>query len=260
MSILGTGEAPCRPRKTIVPVEVDEVGLQVVAPSHVEVMRCSGSCPLAHFSCLPEKASIEQVEVSVVLSPASLVKGPTAAVCDTLQVEVHTSCQCGCPISPADCPGQGSHYFLPYECRCACRQEEGRGSCLARGWYWDPASCDCMCPGRPYPGCPSGYVYDYQSSCSCVPIHVMGFTEIEVVLVIFGGSCLVSLISMVQCYRQGVGIFRTRRVGLARDRQFRQALDSLNSKFDQSIRMKKVESGDSLEDKDLLRPVRGTSL
>ena len=38
----------------------------------------------------------------------------------------------------------------------------GRASCLARGWLWDSSSCECLCPGRPYPQCPTQYVYDYQ--------------------------------------------------------------------------------------------------
>ena len=38
----------------------------------------------------------------------------------------------------------------------------GRASCLARGWLWDSSSCECLCPGRPYPQCPTQYVFDYQ--------------------------------------------------------------------------------------------------
>lgn len=258
-SILGGGEAPCQPRPTIVTLQEQNGGLQVLAPSHVEVNRCSGSCPLAHFSCLPN--TVKQVSVPVVLSPNTLTHGRTSAMCDTVQVEEHTSCLCGCPVSPKDCPSQDKHYFLPYECRCACKQEKGRGSCLSRGWTWDPSSCSCRCPGSPYPVCPSGYVFDYEKSCSCIPIHVMGFSELEVVLVVVVSSCLLSLISLAQCYRQGVGLFKNRRVGLTRDRHFKQALHSLNTRFDQSIRMKNGDIGDSVEESDLLaRQVRGMSL
>jgi len=261
VSILGrqAGEASCQPTATIVPVEVGDGDQLVLAPSHIEVKRCQGSCPLAALSCLP--ATVKQVPVSALLSPPTFSIGQAQPVCHTAQVEEHTSCHCGCPIGPEDCPSSDKHYFLPYECRCACRREEGRASCLARGWLWDSGSCECICPGRPYPHCPTQYVFDYQASCSCVPIHAGAFSQLEVGLVLLAASCLLIVVSLVQCYRKGIGLFRHQRVGGgSRQSQLRQDVDSLITKFDR-IRMKKIVAEESPEDSDpLTRQTRGNSL
>lgn len=263
-NIMGGGGTPCMPRATMVQLQVDDPSLQVVAPSHVEVMRCGGSCPLAALSCLPVHQTSVQKEISTVFSRVSLTPGPSPTVCDTVQVEEHTACECKCHLGPSSCPSS-SHTFLPYECRCVCRQEEGRGACLARGWEWDATSCSCLCPGRPYSSCPSGYVFDYQTSCTCIPIHLKGsFTQLEVTLVILAGSCLLIVVSVGQCYRKSVGLFRHRRAGVGRRGQLRQDVDSLITRFDH-IRMTKVDEGDTREDSPtdgdtLARHTRGISL
>jgi len=260
VSILGrqAGEASCQPMPTIVPVEVGDGDELVLAPSHIEVNRCQGSCPLAALSCLPN--TVKQVSVSALLSPPTFSIGQAQPVCHTAQVEEHTSCHCGCPIGPDYCPSNDKHYFLPYECRCACRREEGRASCLARGWVWDTSSCECICPGRPYPQCPTQYVFDYQASCSCVPIHAGAFSQLEVGLVLLAASSLLIVVSLLQCYRKGIGLFRHQRTGIPRQTQLRQDVDSLITKFDR-IRMKKIGAEESPEDSDpLTRQTRGNSL
>jgi len=100
-----------------------------------------------------------------------------------------------------------------------------------------------------------------QASCSCVPIHAGAFSQLEVGLVLLAASCLLIVVSLVQCYRKGIGLFRHQRVGGgSRQTQLRQDVDSLITKFDR-IRMKKVGAEESLEDSDLLtRPTRGNSL
>lgn len=262
VSILGrqSMEAKCQPTPTIVPVEVGPGDDLVLAPSHVEVKRCQGSCPLAALSCLP--ASVKQVSVPALLAPATLSIGQAQPVCHIAQVEEHTSCQCACPIGPEDCPSNDKHYFLPYECRCACKREEGRASCLARGWLWDSSSCECLCPGRPYPQCPTQYVFDYQASCSCVPIHAGAFSQLEVFLVLLATSSLLIVVSLVQCYRKGIGLFPKQRAGVSRN-QLRQDVNSLITRFD-NIRMEKISGDETLEDSDLLtsssRRARGNSM
>ena len=68
----------------------------------------------------------------------------------------------------------------------------------------------CMCPaqGRSYPSCPTGYVYDYMEECRCVAVSVLGELELEIALAVTFLSLLATILSLVQCYRRGIGLFR----------------------------------------------------
>ena len=67
-----------------------------------------------------------------------------------------------------------------------------------------------MCPaqGRSYPSCPTGYVYDYMEECRCVAVSVLGELELEIALAVTFLSLLATILSLVQCYRRGIGLFR----------------------------------------------------
>jgi len=204
-------ETNCGPRPTIVSVSVPNEQHTLLAPTHVEVLRCQGSCPQAHssrLSCQPSKISYK--EVPIMMSPISVLQGVQETVCTHVKVEVHDTCKCGCHVSPADCSQMQK--YNPQTCSCQC-DHVAKLQCTKRGWSWDPNLCMCKCPGQPYPTCPTGYVYDYIERCECVPSGYRAFTEIEIVFVIVLLGFICTLLSLAQCYRRRIGLFKHLRSG-----------------------------------------------
>ena len=140
------------------------------------------------------------------------VGGLQQPVCSRVSVEQHEQCGCGCETTPGHC--NSSQTFLPLECRCSCTNREARLACVSAGRYWDPSLCLCLCPGRPYPTCPNGYIYDYLERCACTPTHKEALPPLEFVLVILVVSLLCGLTSITQCYRRKIGLFSQPRPGL----------------------------------------------
>jgi len=258
-SIMGAGEGRevCRPRPTIVEVPSLRQEHQLVAPSHVEVNRCGGSCPHSYFSCVPSE--VQYKDVPVILTERSITPGVVTSLCTSLSVEEHVSCQCGCKVRPEDC--SSTQAFVPYECSCACMNKEERAACLAAGWHWDRSICQCMCPGRPYPACPSSYVFDYQEKCACVPLQYYAFTELELVFVILLVGFVGGLVSFVQCYRRRVGLFKHLRTG-PRTGEVKQVMETLNCSLDQTMGKRKtnVDTIEEEEDLELLSVNKRNSL
>ena len=79
--------------------------------------------------------------------------------------------------------------------RCVCKNHHERDTCLGRGWIWNKDTCRCMCPDQPYPTCPNNYMFDYLTTCSCIPLHNEASVEIITMII------LTSLGTMI-----GVGI------------------------------------------------------
>jgi len=81
-------------------------------------------------------------------------------------------------------------------------------------------------------------------------------------LVLLATSSLLIVVSLVQCYRKGIGLFPKQRTGVSRN-QLRQDVNSLITRFD-NIRMEKISGDETLEDSDLLtsssRRTRGNSM
>ena len=210
----------CQPRLVTVALSDPEVAGQpgghthsLLAPTHLQVRRCGGSCSHSHslHSCLPTKVS--QLEVEVMLSPVVAgVAGVQQSVCGRVTVEQHEECGCGCETTPAHC--NSNQTFLPLECRCSCTNREARLSCISAGRHWDPSLCLCLCPGRPYPTCPNGYIYDYLETCACTHTQLEAATQLEFVFVLLLVSLLCGVTSLTQCYRSKIGLFRQTRPGL----------------------------------------------
>ena len=194
----------CWPRKVIVKVPYESDDYQLMAPTHVEVRRCQGSCGHFHHSCIPE--TITKRKIPVIFTEKTVEQGVTASLCGEVEVEDHERCQCGCPLKEQHCTA--AQVFLPYECRCSCINLGERDSCLDKGWHWDRDTCQCMCPGRPYPACPSSYVFDYSTTCSCVELQNSAFLELEVVLLVFSLCLVGGILSFLQCYRSKTGLFQ----------------------------------------------------
>merc|ERR1711988_1522006 len=156
----------CSPRKVIVKVD-SRTDHPLLAPSHLEVRRCVGSCGHYHHSCLPLQTNT--ITVPALVSEASAESGVRETLCGEVEVEEHTQCGCGCELSGESCAS--NQEFLPFECRCVCTNHHQRDDCLARGWTWDRTNCLCSCPNLPYPTCPNNLMFDYLETCSCVPTH-----------------------------------------------------------------------------------------
>lgn len=238
----------CRPRPVIVQVPYDSDNYQLMAPTHVEVNRCQGSCGHFHHSCVP--AEVRKKKVPLVLTERTVQQGVTASLCGEVEVDEHLHCQCGCPITEHNCGA--NQVFLPYECRCSCTNLKERDTCLAKGWHWDRDTCQCMCPGRPYPSCPSSYMFDYSVTCSCIEVQNTAFTELELVVLIFSLGLIGGVASFLQCYKRKTGLFKQVRSIRTISRELEEVLPKLSEESEKTIKTKKIKfSSSSSADKSL---------
>ena len=131
-------------------VPMEEV-VQVV-PDNVPVERCLGGCHLPAHSCHPIQVRQRQVEVMLVL--ARWPQGELQVVCDSIQVEDHLTCGCGCEVKPEHCSKR--HFYQETTCRCLCRHSEERSTCIESGRTWDQNTCTCTCPRHTWTSCSTG--------------------------------------------------------------------------------------------------------
>lgn len=197
-----------------------------------QVMRCGGSCSHTFHNCIPDQTSV--LTVPVLLSRRFSVAGPADTLCASVPVEQHESCGCGCDLGPTACNKR--QFFLPTECRCTCSDSAARDACLARSWFWHPQLCQCMCPNRPYAPCPTGYIFDHVETCACRTLAYRAFSVLELVVVVVALGTLCTTLSLIQCYRKGLGLFKHRREIRYRTESFRSRLKSLSERLDRSRR------------------------
>jgi len=229
----------CRPRPVLVQVPYDSDNFQLLAPTHVEVSRCQGSCGHFHHSCIPDK--IRKKEVSLVMTERTVEEGMTTSYCGAAEVEEHLSCQCGCPITEQSCGA--NQVFLPYECRCSCTNLQERDMCLEKGWHWDRDACQCMCPGRPYPTCPSSFMFDYATTCSCIEVENIAFTALELVVIISSLGIIGGVASFVQCYNRKTGLFKQTRQVTNISRELEEVLPRLREESEKPTKHKIMKLG-----------------
>lgn len=174
-------------------------------PSTVVVRRCGGSCPRPSHRCVPEVRRVRSIPVMAVL--AHYPHGVHETECGRVEVEEHLACSCDCPVTPADCAAsEANKVFDPHTCKCLCRDGAARASCFARGMSWNEAGCRCSCPESTWRLCSTGYVFDFQNSCSCVPISMTASLGlIAAVLVLLTCSVLSLLGSYAMYYRWRTG-------------------------------------------------------
>ena len=146
----------CQPRKVTVELNTRDTwpGHALLAPTHLEVARCVGSCGHYFHSCYP--TSTRSILVPVILSEITVREGVTDTTCGHVEIKEHLACGCGCDVAEETCTD--NQMFLQFEFRCVCYNHNKRDACLSRGWRWDRDSCSCQCPGAPYPTCSSGYL------------------------------------------------------------------------------------------------------
>jgi len=170
----------CIPRPTLVtvPGPLDPSLLQVttqdihlghllkVIPSQVVVNRCQGSChspgQAQYQKCVP--GTITNTSFPVMYE--RLGNDSIEEVCSTIQLVTHLDCRCGCP--EAKCAQH--QIFDERTCECRCRDQRARGQCLVQyNKEWDPYSCSCRCRPEEYKECNTGYSYEGEYSCECLP-------------------------------------------------------------------------------------------
>ena len=202
---LQNSEHRCRPRNMTLPIPSIVTGHVLLAPSHVEIPRCVGSCGgTLHHHCYPTK--VKKVNVPVIMSEMSVVEGVSETVCGHVEMEEHVSCSCGCDVAPDTC--NANQQFLEFECRCVCNNHRDRDTCLNRKWHWDRDTCTCQCPDQPYPTCPSSYTYDYLSTCSCILIHSDARMDLVTLLVLSSLGLTLSIVAVIGVYSSKTEIFR----------------------------------------------------
>jgi hypothetical protein len=179
----------CNTREQLVELElpVDGSAMQVM-PSHVSVPRCSGSCMNnPGHSCVPLDYRMREVEVMLVTSSYSA--GPWQTLCSVQMVREDISCSCGCSIAPSDCSSQ-HHSYDSHSCHCLCSNTDRRDQCVQEGKVWDIPTCSCLCSPGSWKICSTGFLFDAQTVCDCVPAHYQASTPI---VAIIGGLVLTGL-------------------------------------------------------------------
>ena len=59
---------------------------------------------------------------------------------------------------------------------------------------WDPEACKCHCPRHRWQACSSGYMYDWTSSCSCVPVHAVAAKGAVAAVVLLSAVLVIILV------------------------------------------------------------------
>lgn len=160
----------CNTREEVVELELPpDGGVIQVIPSHVSVARCSGSCMNnPSHSCTPLDYRMKEVEVMMITSTYS--QGPWQTLCSTQKVREDISCSCGCSVSEADCSSE-HHKYDSHACQCLCQNTNQRKNCLNKDKVWDTQTCSCLCSPDTWKVCSTGYLFDAQNRCDCVPAH-----------------------------------------------------------------------------------------
>ena len=182
-----------------------------IIPDVAMVQRCGGNCPRTSHRCVPLTKHTKAIPVIAILS--QYPRGIHPQRCGHVHVEEHLSCHCHCPISPQECTREPNiaRRFDEGTCRCVCTDTQARRRCISRGMNWDESNCRCVCPISLWRYCSTGYVFDYENTCHCIPTSMtasLGLIAAIIVLI----TCMVgTAIGGFIMYRKQTGIFRKRR-------------------------------------------------
>lgn len=136
-----------------------------MTPSHIEVLRCDGSCHHRKQSCLPTKTRSKVVPV--LLAKCSIHTNKCEKSCAQVKVEEHLECNCECKIKRKHC--NIKQIYSTELCGCQCRDLSAVRSCHQSGRVWDPSKCMCRCPLSTLQECSSKFIFDFTNSCKCIP-------------------------------------------------------------------------------------------
>ena len=180
-------------------------------PDVAMVKRCGGNCAYAPHRCVPRTRALKSIPVMAILS--RYPNGIHGQYCGNLQIEEHLDCHFNCSISAEECTRQlnVAKRFDRGTCRCLCTDTTAQTQCILRGLTWDDTNCRCVCPMFLWSYCTTGYVFDHENTCHCVPQIMTAFLRsvaaiIVLILFIFG----IAFGGFIM-YRKESGIFRKRR-------------------------------------------------
>ena len=202
------GRAGCQARDTLVDLREhlpNASNVIQVIPDFATISRCGGSCDMYSHSCVPTATRTRRLEVMVVLSQFPQVQ--TETQCGFVEVEEHIGCACDCPVQSHHCRSE-DQYYEPGSCRCLCRDQVARNECIVRGMQWDPVNCMCICPMASWKVCSTGYMFDFRTTCQCVPVSTTASLGLMVAVAVLLTCTLITSIGIYVMYRSQTGLFR----------------------------------------------------
>jgi hypothetical protein len=175
-----------------------------VIPDFATVKRCGGSCDLHSHRCVPTSTTMKRLEVMVVVSQFPMTR--TETECGFVEVEEDVGCVCDCPVKPQDCTAD--QVYEAGSCKCLCRDQEARNQCVRDGMQWDPVNCLCICPISEWKVCSTGYIFDFTSSCQCVPTSTTASTGLVAAVIVLITCFLITIVGGYVMFKRKMGIFR----------------------------------------------------
>ncbi|XP_075234509.1 uncharacterized protein LOC142332137 isoform X2 [Lycorma delicatula] len=135
--------ASCIPELQTIKLYKSEDRTTVGFPSCTRVERCGGCCqPEEIFNCRPTESEILNYEVHIFKYSQGRFQSVGK---QTVPIERHTKCKCGCIIQEKDCsPVQR---YRSENCTCECTNKDAMDKCLSQkneNKYWDPHRCFCQ--------------------------------------------------------------------------------------------------------------------
>ncbi|XP_046615769.1 platelet-derived growth factor subunit A-like isoform X1 [Neodiprion virginianus] len=154
-------QATCTPKEQPVLLKRSTINTKYF-PSCTWVPRCSGCCGHPEFSCQPTETVARNFQVIAV--EYDIQKHMRYKSKETVVIEEHTKCRCGCTRKAKDCNEKQS--YIAAECRCECTNTDEESKCLKESAIrrWNPETCTCACLG--IYECTNGMYYDH-NICSC---------------------------------------------------------------------------------------------
>jgi len=147
--------AACQPEHITVPIELTNSSeKEFIYPSCTRLRRCGGCCNHELLSCLPSQITFKDLSILVL----DLETGEDSK--QTIQMEEHESCSCGCKVQPHHCNPLQIHDPDGCECKCI-----GIARC-PDDKIWDPVACECACRNQEDVHCSTGLVFD-TDTCRC---------------------------------------------------------------------------------------------
>lgn len=165
----------------------------------------------------------------------------TSTECGFVEVEEHVDCACDCPVQAHHC--RADQYYSPSGCQCLCSDQQARHACIMRGMQWDPTNCMCVCPMASWKVCSTGYIFDFTSTCQCVPMNATASTGLLAATIVLMTCLVVSVVGGYFMYKRRIGVFRPasrRASGSASNRM-------LNIDFEDEVGVMAGSSGGSLK-------------
>ena len=180
-------------------------------PDVVMIQRSGGTCARPSHRCVPKTKRIKSIPVMAII--AGFPNGTHERECGHVQVEEHLDCHCNCPITAEECTSQPgvARRFDEGTCRCLCTDTAARSQCISRGMNWDEANCRCICPISRWRFCSTGYVFDYENTCHCIPTSMTASLGLIAAIIVLITCMLGTAIGGFIMYRKQTGIFRKRR-------------------------------------------------